>query len=130
MLCAGRLGAPVVDTLTREQAELRIELAPLDRQETGDFLRQAVALSGCPPFTDAAQRAIAARTSGIVRDVVRLSRLALLAQMAEDATEVTDEIVTMVAGELARPHTRPLLDSRSSLPTLAEELVTANALTR
>lgn len=100
ILGAGRLDSPTVDQLVTEHSELRIELPVLEAGETDEFLRRVAEETGCVPFDRGARRAIHQRTQGLVREIVRLGRLAHLARVVDNAAVVSEEMVTMVAGEL------------------------------
>jgi type II secretory pathway predicted ATPase ExeA len=107
VLAAGRDTSPAVLSLIREYAEIRIELPALEAAETENFLERVCSETGCVPFAKDAREGIHERTGGLVRDILRLSRLCVLACRAEAATEVSLAVVDRVAGELPLiPHRR------------------------
>lgn len=103
VLSAGRVPSVEVEAFARRHGELRIDLGPLDLEETAQFLRQAASLSGCPPFSDEAVAAVHETTGGLFREIVRLGRLALFALSTDGGDEVAARTVSMVAGELVPP---------------------------
>lgn len=123
VLCAGCAEHAGVETIARQHADLRIELGPLHESEVCELLQHIVDRSGCAPFTLAAMRAIHTHTGGLVRNILHLGRLCLLARLAEEITEVTDEIVSTAAGEVPTAATAPRL--RSTSHTLESESLTS-----
>lgn len=126
VLAAGEEHSPVVYQIADQYAELRIELGSLEVDETRDLLRRVAGMTGCPEFTQDAVAALQERTAGLLRDVLRLSRLALFACDAEEATEVSDRMVIMVAGETLMPQRRRFtLAEHAPLPASASRAITA-----
>lgn len=103
VLAAGRVPSAQVDAIARVHGELRIELGPFEIDETLRYLQQVAVQSDCPPFTNEAAAAVHDVTGGLLREILRLCRLALFAASTEDAEEVTAEMVRMVTGELSSP---------------------------
>lgn len=103
VLAAGRVPSAEVEAIARRHGELRIELGPFEAAETAQFLQQVVLQSDCPPFTEEAAAAVHDATGGLLRDILRLGRLALFAASTEEADEVTAQTVWMVTGELSSP---------------------------
>lgn len=115
-LCAGTGGgAPVTLLLAARSplserlrdevascADLRIELAPFDRQATVDYVRTALADAGGrgDVFDSAALTAVHERTAGRLNRIDRLCRLALLAAMADERTTVSRDVIDAAAAEL------------------------------
>ncbi len=83
-------------------ADLRIELAPLDRQGTVDYVRATLADAGARRdlFDAAALAAIHERSAGRLGRIDRLCGLALLAAMADEHTTVTRDVIEAAAAEL------------------------------
>ena len=88
----------------REASELRIELGPLESQETADFIRHKLSRAGCEHgesiFDDDALSVLHGRSKGIPRDINRICELSLLAAMGEQRQKVGPEVVHRVAEEL------------------------------
>jgi type II secretory pathway predicted ATPase ExeA len=97
--------APLPERLHDEAAscaDLRIELAPLERQETVDYVRGALLDAGGRRdlFDAAALAAVHERTGGRLGRIDRLCGLALLAAMADEHTTVTRDVIEAAAAEL------------------------------
>ncbi|MGE5194080.1 MAG: ExeA family protein [Deltaproteobacteria bacterium] len=102
---AGERLAGLGQTL-REIADLRIELPPLDREHTRQYVETLLARAGAdrPLFDQSALGRLFDETGGIPRDLNRLCDLALLAGMADQAVHIDAAIVSAAAEELqARP---------------------------
>jgi general secretion pathway protein A len=108
VLAAGRVPSDQVEAIARAHGELRIELGPFEAAETAQYLQQVVMQSDCLPFSDQAAAAVHDATGGLLRDILRLGRLALFAAATEEADEVTAETVWMVTGELSSPRSAAL----------------------
>lgn len=108
VLAAGRTPSTEVEAIARRHGELRIELGPFEADETSQFLEQVVVHSDCPAFTAEAAAAVHDATGGLLRDILRLGRLALFALSTEGGENVTAEIVRRVAGELSPPRSAAL----------------------
>ena len=93
----------------REVSDLRIELAPLDREQTEHYVETLLFKAGASRtlFEPSAFDRLFAETRGIPRALNRLCDLALLAGMADRATAIDEEIVGSAAEEL---HIRTPLD--------------------
>jgi general secretion pathway protein A len=83
-------------------ADLRIELAPLGRQETVDYVRGALLDAGGRRdlFDAGALAAVHERTGGRLGRIDRLCGLALLAAMADEHTTVSRDVIEAAAAEL------------------------------
>ena len=103
VLGAARDDSAMIDQLTRRHAALRIDLAPLTLEETGDLLSQVVAISACRPFSDEAVKMLHDRSGGVLRTLTELGRLSILAQSAESSLRVTEETIELVAAEVVLP---------------------------
>jgi general secretion pathway protein A len=95
----------------RDISDLRIELAPFDREQTQQYVETLLARAGSdrPLFDQSALDHLFDETRGVPRALNRLCDLALLAGMADQATHVDATIVSAAAEEL---HTRPRGDRR------------------
>lgn len=80
-------------------ADLRIELAPLNRPQSADYVAARLAEAGCDPatFDDSAMDAVHSVTAGVPRQIERVCRLALLAAAGERSAIVTDETIESIA---------------------------------
>lgn len=85
----------------RERCDLRIDVPPLEREETADFVRSLTAHAGADRelFDEAALRAIHDCTGGVPGRIRRLCDLALLAGMSESLDIVDAELVAAAALE-------------------------------
>src|SRR5262245_39686800 len=90
----------------REISDLRIELSPLDREQTQQYVETLLARAGAARalFDPSAFERLFDETRGVPRDLNRLCDLALLAGMADQATHIDGAIVAAAADEL---HARP-----------------------
>lgn len=104
----GERTAALTETL-RELSDLRIELAPLDREQTEHYVETLLFKAGASRsfFEPSAFDRLFAETRGIPRALNRLCDLALLAGMADHATTIDDAMVAAASEEL---HVRPALD--------------------
>jgi general secretion pathway protein A len=95
----------------REISDLRIELPPLDREQTQQYVETQLARAGAdrPLFDLSAFDRLFDETHGVPRELNRLCDLALLAGMADQATHIDATIVSAAAEEL---HARPRGDHR------------------
>ncbi|MEX0716343.1 MAG: AAA family ATPase [Planctomycetaceae bacterium] len=93
-----RLSPALVD-----RCDLRIELSPLDEEETARFVLDLLSRAGAArqPFDSHALAAIHERTDGIPRRIRRLCDLSLLAGMSESLDAIDAEVVYAAADELA-----------------------------
>jgi general secretion pathway protein A len=112
---AGDRAAGIWQTL-REVSDLRIDLPPLDCNETQRYVEFLLLRAGAdrPVFDRSAFDRLFDETHGIPRDLNRLCDLALLAGMADQAVHIDAAIVSAAAEELhARPRNdRPLVHFR------------------
>lgn len=117
VLCAARSELRAVDHFVHAHSELRIELGPLDVDETGEFLRRVVETTGCCPFDEESVGALHAHSRGVLRDLMTLCRLAILARSGEETPHVTAEIVRLVAAEFtpSHPHQQNRADETARL---------------
>jgi general secretion pathway protein A len=105
IICATRDAGTSPLSKLRDLFDLRVELRPLDRDETQQYVEHRMALAGSTreTFDAAAFDAIFERTGGIPRTIDRLCDLALLAGMVERAASVTADIVATAGVELLPP---------------------------
>jgi general secretion pathway protein A len=100
----------------REISDLRIDLPPLERDETQHYIEAHLSRAGAdrPVFDRSAFDRLFEETRGIPRELNRLCELSLLAGMADHAVHIDAAIVSAAAEELhARPrHDRPLAHFR------------------
>ena len=83
-------------------ADLRVELAPLDRHQTSRYVASRLGRSGAtrPLFTEDALDALFDHSNGIPREINRLGELALVAASAFGDDQVDETVVHTVAREL------------------------------
>jgi type II secretory pathway predicted ATPase ExeA len=95
---AGRLGARLLDL-----ADLRIDLAPWNEDETRGYLKRALADVGRiqPAFDDPAARRLFALSGGAPRKVNQLAQLALVAGAGQNLAQIDEETILAVHEELA-----------------------------
>jgi general secretion pathway protein A len=88
--------------LFAELADLRIELSPLDREETEAYIVAHLARVGAKRkiFEPAAFERIFLETRGVPRQINRLCEMALLAGMADGARSISEAMVAAAADEL------------------------------
>ncbi|MEZ6056790.1 MAG: hypothetical protein R3C01_08795 [Planctomycetaceae bacterium] len=93
---------PSLNSFLRRYGELKIEVAPLNVQQTGRYLEDALRSGGRrnPVFEIDAVSLIQELTGGRPRDIERLTRLALLAGQVEGATVIDQKTVAAAAREL------------------------------
>jgi hypothetical protein len=105
----------------REVSDLRIELAPFDREQTEHFVETLLFKTGATRtlFEPEAFDRLFAETRGIPRALNRLCDLALLAGMADGVTAIDEEIIRAAAEEL---HVRTPLERPS--PRFRERFAT------
>jgi type II secretory pathway predicted ATPase ExeA len=104
--CILAAGLPLAAWLREDVAprtDLRIELSPLNRHETADYVGQVLAQTGRPrqAFDPDALAAVHEHSAGQLRGIRRLCGLALVAATAEDRDCVDSGVVHGVAAELA-----------------------------
>lgn len=82
--------------------DLRVDLDPWSKAETGEYLNTALAEAGCRAtiFDESAIAQIHELSGGIPRQVNRLADLALVAAAGQRNEQVDGETVAAVAGEL------------------------------
>jgi general secretion pathway protein A len=95
-----------------EFSDLRIELNPLDRLHTAEYVRSHLGTAGatCDVFDRAALAAVYEHSGGVPRQINRLCHFALLVGMGEERTSVDAACVTRAAREL-RLGVRPVAES-------------------
>lgn len=100
----------------REMSDVRIELAPFDREQTRGYVETLLTQAGAerPLFDDSAFERLFEETHGVPREINRLCELSLLAGMAEQAGTIDGTFVAAAAEEL-RGHF-----ARTRQPALAE----------
>jgi general secretion pathway protein A len=93
-----RLGEPLLGL-----ADLRIDLEPWDRAETGDFVNALLSQAGCqsPVFAEPAVDRLHELARGIPRRVSQLADLALLAGAGQNLDQIDAGVVEEVYQELA-----------------------------
>jgi type II secretory pathway predicted ATPase ExeA len=86
----------------REISDLRIDLAPLNRDEVQQYVESLLGLAGAarPLFDEPALDRLFDESRGVPREVNRLCDLALLAGMADQAAHIDASIVGAAAEEL------------------------------
>lgn len=86
------------------RADLKIDLAPLNRQETTYYVYESLRRAGADTelFEPQAYDALFVITGGILRDINRVCELSLLAGMADSQHIIDAETVTQAADN--RPH--------------------------
>ncbi|MBM79930.1 MAG: hypothetical protein CMJ78_04970 [Planctomycetaceae bacterium] len=101
-------GLAAISPVLSELSELRIELTPLDRTQTADFITGLLAQAGCQRevFLPSAVDSIFRHSVGIPRGITRLCDLSLLAGMSEECQQIGEDIVESAAYEL-QYRTRP-----------------------
>lgn len=93
------LRAPVQE-LVRRYADVRIELQPFSCEELCLYLNGAMSMADLPRFTESAVTAVFEETGGVLREVRRLGRLAVLAAEADALTVIDADVIERVASEL------------------------------
>jgi general secretion pathway protein A len=95
--------------LLRDISDLRIEVVPLDRGQTQQYVETLLERAGAdrPLFDSPAFDRLFDETGGIPRQINRLSDLALLAGMADQVPRIDEGLIATVAEEL---HVRPPVD--------------------
>jgi type II secretory pathway predicted ATPase ExeA len=95
---ASRLGSRLL-----ELADLRVELALWNEDETRGYLKASLADAGRvqPAFEDAAARRLFALSGGAPRKVNQLAELALVAGAGQNLAQIDEETVLAVHDELA-----------------------------
>lgn len=85
-----------------EVSDLRIELPPLDRQQTGQYIEAQLKKAGARNliFEADAIDQLYEHSQGVPRDLNRLCDLSLIAGMAESQTSIDGAVVVSVAEEL------------------------------
>jgi general secretion pathway protein A len=98
MESAGTIGSRLLDL-----AALRIDLAPWNEAETGDYLAKSLATAGRqqPAFNDAATQRLFALSGGAPRKVNQLAQLALLAGASQKLIQIDEATVEAVQEELS-----------------------------
>jgi general secretion pathway protein A len=91
-----------LSAVLREVADLRIDLAPLDRQQTEQYVETLLFKAGATRmlFEPAAFERLFIETRGIPRALDRLCDLSLLAGMADNAASIDESTVAAAAAEL------------------------------
>jgi type II secretory pathway predicted ATPase ExeA len=94
----GRLGAKLL-----EQAALRIDLAPWNERETGEYLATSLKRAGRlqPAFDDSATRRLFELSGGAPRRVNQLAQLALLAGAGQGLVQIDRATIDAVEEELS-----------------------------
>jgi type II secretory pathway predicted ATPase ExeA len=100
ILAAARSERQNLDRFVQEQSELRIELGPLDLDETNEFFRRIVETTGCCPFDADAVQALYEYSQGILKTLITLGRLTLIARSTAEAPHVTGQLVRSVSAEV------------------------------
>jgi general secretion pathway protein A len=107
----------------REVSDLRIELAPFDREQTEQYVETLLFKAGATRslFEPAALERLFIETRGIARQLNRLCELSLLGGMADHAPAIDDSIVAAAAAELHHrtPLERPASHSRERFAAVA-----------
>ena len=87
----------------QELCDLRIELEPWNEEETARFIETALTAAACQPslFTETAARLLFDLTEGVPRRVQQLAQLSLVAAVAQDLTEVDEDLLEAVQAELS-----------------------------
>jgi hypothetical protein len=96
-------------------ADLQVELLPLDREQTEEYITTLATRAGAvePLFEAAACERIFAESRGIPRDINRLCDLSLVAGMADGIRCVTEGIVAGAAEQLhPLRHAAPIFRTR------------------
>jgi type II secretory pathway predicted ATPase ExeA len=95
---ANRIGSRLLDL-----AALRIDLAPWNEAETGDYLAKTLASAGRqqPAFNDAATRRLFELSGGAPRKVNHLAQLALLAGASQKLIQIDEATIEAVQEELS-----------------------------
>ena len=85
-----------------EMTDLRVELLPLQLDETDEFVHDLLRQAGCDReiFSGDALLRLHALSQGIPRTICRFCEMALIAGMAADTDSIDGEIVDSVAGTL------------------------------
>lgn len=98
--------------MLRDVSDLRIDLAGFDREQTQQYVQSLLERAGAtrPLFDTSAFDRLFDETRGIPREINRLCDLALLAGMADQATQIDESIVSAAAEELhvRLPTARPM----------------------
>jgi general secretion pathway protein A len=87
----------------QEQAELRIELALWNEDETRDYLKSSLSRAGRqqPAFADRAVQRLFQLSAGVPRRVNQLAQLALVAGAGQNLAQIDEHTVLAVHEELA-----------------------------
>jgi len=95
---AGKIGPRLLDL-----AALRIDLAPWNATETGEYLTKTLASAGRqqPAFNDAATRRLFQLSGGAPRKVNQLAQLALLAGASQKLIQIDEATIEAVQEELS-----------------------------
>jgi type II secretory pathway predicted ATPase ExeA len=95
---AGKIGTRLLDV-----AALRIDLAPWNEAETGEYLAATLSNAGRqqPAFNDAATRRLFELSGGAPRKVNQLAQLALLAGASQKLIQVDEATIEAVQEELS-----------------------------
>jgi general secretion pathway protein A len=102
ILGVGSERLPALARTLRTMSDLRIELNPFDRYQTQEYVETVLSRAGAARevFEPGAFDRLFEETRGIPRELNRLCDVALLAGMAEDATQISESIVSAAAEEL------------------------------
>jgi type II secretory pathway predicted ATPase ExeA len=97
----GRIGRRLLDL-----AELRIDVAPWNEDDTAAFVENSLTAAGCeqPVFDPPAFERLHALAHGIPRRVSQLADLALLAAAGRELQQIDAELIEAVSTELGVAH--------------------------
>ncbi len=100
--------------LLGEQADLRVELTPLQLDETDEFIHDLIQKAGCDRnvFSGDAVIRIHAVSQGNPRLICRICELAMVAAMAGEHGSITDDLVDSVTEGLVIPAESDELQTR------------------
>ncbi len=96
---------PRASQFVSELTDLRVELLPLQVDETDEFVRDLLLQAGCDReiFTGDAVLRLHANAHGIPRAICRICEMALIAGMATEATAIDGTLIESVSGTLVEP---------------------------
>lgn len=96
---------PRASRFVGEMTDLRVELLPLQLDETHEFVRDLLSKAGCDReiFSGDALLRLHSLSHGIPRSICRICEMALIAGMAADAESIDGELIDSVAGTLVEP---------------------------
>ncbi|MBI1314019.1 AAA family ATPase [bacterium] len=95
-------GVPRASCFVSEMTDLRVELLPLQLDETDEFVHDLLQQAGCDReiFSGDALLRLHALSQGIPRSICRICEMALIAGMASNLEAIDGELIDSVSGSL------------------------------